>query len=297
MIAEGVRRAVAAAVGATGIVAGLAVASILPAAAAPAGSPVAGYWWLPEPVAGLIPVPGVSADGLYVASSPTGPQAEAAVRFPVAVPGTDVRLTLHVSTQERLGNGTILGYPATSTWRAGGPQPWSARPSYRSSARPVTGVFGVNHTTLTLTFPAPVAARGIVLVPAGGTFTIAFTPPSVRDIAVLRPSTPPTRPPSHSPTPHHSATPHRGPPHHPTSLTPSAATSAAPTKHPEPSHRAGPAPSDVSPSPTTSVIPTTNTSHGHTTRDLVIVVIVLVGVALLVAIRRFARRAPHDDPH
>lgn len=189
------------------VLAGGAVACLSLFASAPAaassGTPEAAYWWQPEPVAGLIPVPGVPSNGLFVSSAASGPQAESAVRFAVADPSTRVRLTLHISSQERVGTPAVVGYPATSDWSTGGPQAWSARPSYRSHAKPAKGVFHTSgaNPTMTITFPAAEAPTGIVLVPAhaavGGnapTFSVAFAPPAAADVAVLGSSSPSSTP-------------------------------------------------------------------------------------------------------
>ena len=57
----------------------VAVPGAASADAPPPSSVRTAYWWVPEPVTGLIPAPGVPADGLYVASSPGGTQAMSAL--------------------------------------------------------------------------------------------------------------------------------------------------------------------------------------------------------------------------
>lgn len=296
------RRAAAAALG---LAAPLLIVTAGAAAAAPAG-PEAGYWWQPEPVSGLIPVPGVPSDGLYVASSPTGPQAESAVRIGVPAATSYVRLTLHVSPQERVGRATVIAYPATSRWQTGGPQAWSARPSYRASATPVRGVFIQNGNAMTLTFPAHEAASGLVLVPdpnpPNRTFTIAFSPPRAADVTFR---SAPTRSPSAAPS--HGSPSHR-PTHTPRVRHPSALPSARHTRQshsPEPStvpskhrhHRRSPSPMPT-PTPTASPAPGAASASGHAGRDALLgascaVAALLVGFALYRA--GAARRSPPDE--
>jgi hypothetical protein len=234
------------------------------AVAAPTSEPEAAYWWAPEPVSGLIPVPGVPSNGLYVASSPTGPQAESAVRIRVPQSTGFVRLRLHVSLQERVGRPALVAYPATSHWQTGGPQPWSARPSYRASAKPTKGVFSDHGEIMTLTIPAHYAATGVVLLPdpsVSGTFTIAFTPPHAADVhaAATRTPTPSSSASAtHRPTPtksHHSATPSSSPSHPRKTHKPS----KSPKPTPKPTTKANPSAS-ASASP---VAPSTSSDSGH----------------------------------
>ncbi len=235
----------------TGVAACLALGDVSVAAASSAGTPEGAYWWQPEPVTGLIPVPGVPSNGLYVASAPNGPQAESAVRFTVANPSGVVRLTLHVSKQEQVRKPGVLGYPATSHWTTGGPQPWSARPSYRARAKPARGQFDAALTTMTITFPAAEAAKGIVLVPGGSptagqspTFSVSFAAPTAADITVDAPPSPTAAPSTqHPPTPSHHPNPGGGA----TSSRPGR-TTHPPTRQTRPTHGTVPPPGTTSPS-------------------------------------------------
>lgn len=280
----------------------MAAACLLPAVlpgislAAPPSAPQAGYWWLPEPVSGLIPVPGVPSNGLYVASSPSGPQAESAVRLPVTNESAYVLLTLNVSNQERVGTPAVVGYPATSKWQTGGPQPWSARPSYRASATPAKGVFSDNGTKMTIAFPAQEAATGVVLVPdprgASSTFSVSFAPPAsdaIRMSPTPHPSVAATRhhvPPSPGPT-------HRGSPssspttrHHP-----SRSTTAAPTTPASPRSSKPPSatPSHAA-SPTPSAAAAPAIDHDHPARDVIVISAIVVGLLLILFVWRASRR-------
>jgi hypothetical protein len=211
----------------------------------------------------------------------------AAVRFPVSSPAGFVRLTLHVSIQERVGRPSVIAYPATSRWQTGGPQTWSARPSYRSAGQSIRGVFTHNGSRMTLTFPAHVAAEGLVLLPdpnaPNKTFTIAFHPPQAADVSVRRtghsPSPSPShRPPTHRPTP----TPAHGPTH---SSRPSAHPTRTHKTRKPPSHRPTKRPSHPPASPPTSPTPTASpsamaqsaSSGNGTTVGLVIGGVVLAG--------------------
>lgn len=280
----------------------MAAACLLPsvllgtAVGAPAGSPQAGYWWVPEPVSGLIPVPGVPADGVYVASSPSGPQAESAIRFPVVDQIAYISLTLKVSNQERVGTPAVVGYPATSGWQTGGPQPWSARPSYRATTTPAKGAFSDGGTKMTIVFPAEEAQQGIVLVPdpnaTSTTFSVAFAPPTSADVRMV-------------PTPHPSvdATHGRvGPSHHPTAGTTKHPTAAAdsPTSHPisyprttkTPSPRSSQpprsTPGSLSPTPSAQSAPAVD--HDHPLRDVILISAMVAAVVLLLSVWRTARR-------
>jgi hypothetical protein len=285
------------AVAATAI--GCVVTAGFAAAAAPSPEPAAAYRWQPEPVSGLIPVPGVPPNGLYVASSPTGPQAEAALRFSVPDPTSFVRITLHVSNQERVGRPAVVAYPATSHWQPGGPQPWSARPSYRTGAKPTKGIFSDHGELMTLTFPAREAATGIVLLPdpdaSNSAFTIAFAPPhstdiTVRTTATQTPSASSSASPSHRPSPHkthHSAGPSSRPTHpHKT---------RKPSKPPHPTRT----PSKASPSPSGTASPASPTppaDGGHGARTAVVIAVPLVALLLIafLFLRAGARRRPPD---
>ncbi|HVT65854.1 MAG TPA: hypothetical protein VHD81_11920 [Mycobacteriales bacterium] len=275
---------------------GCVVAAGIYAGAAPNGDPEAAYWWQPEPVSGLIPVPGVPSNGLYVAASPTGPQAESALRFSVADPTSFVRITLHVSNQERVGKPAVVAYPATRHWQTGGPQPWSARPSYRSSAKPVGGVFSRHGEVMTLTFPAHEAASGIVLLPnpnVSNSFTIAFAPPRSADVTVRAtptnaPSASSSASSSHRPTPHRS--------HH-TSSPSSHPTHPHKTRKPSKSAHPTRPPTTASPTPTgtpTPALPAGTSGSSHGAQIAVIIAVPSAAVVLLLFwfFRRAARRRP-----
>ncbi|HEX3900901.1 MAG TPA: hypothetical protein VHW74_17245 [Mycobacteriales bacterium] len=272
------------------------------ASAAPAAIPQSGFWWLPEPIAGLIPVPGVPPGGLYIASAPTGAQAESAIRIPLAAGADRVTLTLQVSALTKLNNPSVVGYPSTGDWPTGGPQPWSARPAYRTTSTPAVGVFDAGDKKMTISFPASEATAGIVLVPGSTgqvapTFTVSFAPPTAADISVsdTAPSTSPrpttgiqTHRPTHSPvaTNRPSASPSPS-----ASASASASESASSSPHRTPSHRPRPT-STGAPRPISSIAlaPTTratapDSTSGHGTRDVAIaigIVLVAAGASLLV---------------
>mgnify|MGYP001551728876 CR=1 FL=1 len=285
-------------IGATAVAVLVVPLATVSASAAPAGTPQAGYWWLPEPVAGLIPVPGVPSDGLYVACAPTGAQAESAIRFPVAVTDEDVELTLHVSAFTRFSKPEVVAYPATTQWQTGGPQPWSARPGYRTSGQTAVGEFDPAGNTMTIEFPASLAATGIVLAPATfkqplPTFTISFAPPTAADITVTHDVRPTSSPPTHRP-----------PPSHRPSVSPAAtdrpSSPSSPTRHPGPhppaTHstmptQSGPATSSARP-PSASASPTAvaTPQAGDSARNAAIigiaVVALLAGAGLILRGRR-----------
>jgi hypothetical protein len=273
-----------------------AVAATIPA-------PQSGYWWLPEPIAGLIPVPGVPAGGIYVSSTPTGAEAISAVRIPLSADAHDVRLTLRVSALTKINPLAIDGYPATGDWPTGGPQPWSARPEYRSTSKPAVGVFDAADTTMTITFPASEATAGIVLVPAttqmlAPTFSVSFAPVTASDIAVLgivqptAPSpipNPATHRPTHSPvaskTPSASASPS---PRRSAKASPSQTTS----RRPRPSTGTPTSPSGATSSHplTGSTVTASGDTSGHGLRDTLVVVAIVI-VALAVSLLLWRRRS------
>jgi hypothetical protein len=224
------------------------------------------------------------------------------VRFSVANPTGEVRLILHVSKQEQVKKPGILGYPATSHWAAGGPQPWSARPSYRSSAHPARGVFNAALTTMMLTFPAAEAAKGIVLVPAGATsagqsptFTISFAPPSSNDVLVAGEPSPSAFPssqhpssPSRSPSPTNSKTHSKGGP-----------KTNQPRPQTLPGHGTVPPTGSSSNTPPGSPTPSGQATHDSesaltdpdgTTKDVIIIGGVIVAALLILIGWRAARR-------
>lgn len=278
--------------------AGLLVAAdpALAGAATTTFAPQAGFWWVAEPITGLIPVPGVPAGGLYVASAPTGAQAEAAVRIPLPAGSKSVRLTLHVSALSKLNPPAVVGYPATADWPTGGPQPWSARPAYRAGAAPVVGAFSADDKTMTIEFPASDATAGIVLVPAvtsmvAPTFTVAFAAPTARDVTVLdtvRPSfpvpvggSPRARPPSTpAPSPRRTPSPAASrQPRHTSSPAPSATPSASPSAHPRHASSTPPARAQ------SVAAESSRAASGDGTRNVVIAigaaVVVAAGAALM----------------
>jgi hypothetical protein len=270
-------------------------------------TPQSAFWWIAEPIAGLIPVPGVPAGGLYIAAAPTGAQAESAIRIPLTASADSVRLTLQVSALTKITAPYVVGYPATGDWPIGGPQPWSARPEYRTSANPAVGVFDAGNKTMTITFPASEATAGVVLVPGSDqmldpTFTVSFDPVTAADITVLhsvKPTSPApvTAPPSHRPT-HSPVASHRPSP----TASPRASAATSPSQSPR--HHPTPTKSlPSSSSPPSSSLPRSSppsqtarpiasaSSSGHSTRDIAIAVgVVLVAAAASLLIWR--RRPP-----
>lgn len=161
------------------------------------GSARDAYWWQPEPVTGLIPAPGVPADGLYVASSPSGTQAVSGVSITTPIRSGIVRLTLRVAQREVVNPPNIEAYPSASHWQTGGPQPWSSRPRYEGSAPLGQGIYNTAQTRMWLTVPAVALANGIELVPAptpgaklAPTFAISFQPPLATAVSLPSASTP-----------------------------------------------------------------------------------------------------------
>lgn len=269
------------------------------AAATTTVPPQSGFWWLPEPIAGLIPVPGVPPGGLYIASAPTGAQAESAIRIPLAAGADRVTLTLQVSALTKINAPSVVGYPSTGDWPTGGPQPWSARPAYRTISTPAVGVFDAGDKTMTISFPASEATAGIVLVPGSTgqiapTFTISFSPPTAADIAVSgnaatstpSPSNnPQTHRPTHSPAASHRPTASSSP-----SPSASAPSHRTPSPRPRPStstqtrgHPGSPTPIKTLPAASSD---TASSSHGIRDALVVVCVVLVAGAASLLLWRR-----------
>ncbi|HWA65796.1 MAG TPA: hypothetical protein VG899_05435 [Mycobacteriales bacterium] len=255
-------------------------------------------------------MPGVPAGGLYVASAPTGAQAESAIRIALPAGAETVRLTLHVAALNRINAPVVVGYPATGDWPTGGPQPWTARPAYRSNAAPAVGIFAPGNKTMTITFPASEATAGIVLVPGSSqmlapTFTVSFAPPTSADVAVrgaTRPGSPrpTTAPQTHRPTtspaannrPSHSPSPSRSSSARPARTSrprprPTASTTSPQRASTSPSSPARPAPSR----PPTAVA-ADHTGSSHDGRDVAIAVSVAVVVAAAAMSLLLRRRHP-----
>jgi hypothetical protein len=299
------RRPVAA--GATLICCAVALsgAALAPAAtAATAKATQAGYWWEPEPVTGLIPVPGVPAGGLYVASSPSGTLAMSALRISSGDEG-NVQLTFRVAQRQQVNPPAVTAYAATSDWASGGPQAWSARPKYADKPL-ANGSYDADRTEMSLTVPADVLTNGIVLLPTATrgatlapTFAISFAPPTARTVGTRpTPTARPSRGQSPTATPRGSPTQTRGPGsptpsqlRHGTTATPSASGRPTHRRHHPPTTVATPNPS----SPPPSVVTISGPSASHGVRDAAITVAVIVAVLVAVggvALSRRRRSAP-----
>ena len=278
----------------------VAVPGAASADAPPPSSVRTAYWWVPEPVTGLIPAPGVPADGLYVASSPGGTQAMSALSLTGPIRSGVVKLTLRVAQRQVINPPAITAYAVTSSWQAGGPQPWSSRPRYGTAL--ADGVYDAEQTHMSMRLPAVALSRGIVLVPSttegaslSPTFAMSFQPPIA---TAVRPSTAPTSRAGHRHTPSPSGSPERS--HSPGSSTPT----SSPTRHnrpsatPRPRHTAQPAtptppPSFSSPAPT-SVAVTDSTGPSGLMVGVVLAAVLIAAVGLTMSWRLLRRPPPPD---
>jgi hypothetical protein len=143
--------------------------------AAPAGAAAPnaqGWWWLPQQStlpAGLPAPPGVPADGLYIASNPSGAEALAAVRFLLPAGATAGPLTLKVSGDVR-GTPVVAMCAITVDWQPAQGGPWSSRPtSDCSPGVAVAGTMAADGKSLTFGSPGR-------LVSAAGVLDVALVP-------------------------------------------------------------------------------------------------------------------------
>lgn len=287
--------------GATLLAGLIAGAALCAAPAAAAVSSTTAYWWMPEPVTGLIRVPGVPPGGMYVASSPSGPQAISALRTADGLVGGVVQVTLRVAQRQVVNAPSIAAYHVTSSWQPGGPQAWSSKPGYDGTKPIALGRFDMAQTTMTLDLPSDALSSGIALVPAptpgasvSATFAIAFAAPTAADVRLFPgPTTRPTRSvlpthsPGHSPSTSPRATRHRGD----ASPSPSARTTHAHRTH-SPSAR----PTRPPPRPNPRANAAT-TSSGHGVRDLIIVLVVIAAIGIPVTVVALGRRqGSRTDP-
>jgi hypothetical protein len=175
-----------------------------PAGAATAVSGLASnYWWEAETATTQLPAPPeVPAGGLWVSSTPAGPQSVSAVRFVLAPGYSAPVLTLKVASAQPAASVAVVACEATSSWKAGpGPSDWSGRPTSDCSRGSVPGVLGSAAAAMTFAL-APLLSHGsvdVVLQPAppapGGaspTFDATFEPVSPGEVAATAPAPAPS---------------------------------------------------------------------------------------------------------
>jgi ABC-type branched-subunit amino acid transport system ATPase component/ABC-type branched-subunit amino acid transport system permease subunit len=185
---------------------GLLVMALLAAPASRADAPLQQGWWNKLRQAG-VPAPAppdAPPDGLYVATDPSGPLAEAAVRVPGGVPGT---LTLRFDPGQAAPGTVVSAFPATRDWAPAQNGNWEGAPTYDATAG-VVGQLSSDGSSLTWqlpgTFPEIGGGVDVVLVstnplptttafakPGADAYTPA-TSPAAEAPDVLPPSPPDT---------------------------------------------------------------------------------------------------------
>jgi hypothetical protein len=196
----------------------LAIAPVTATFAAGDGSTLDAYgWWNKQqalPVQGdptglglatvpTVPAPTAPADGMQVASDPSGPSAIAAVRYLVGGGGT---LTLRVPDGTTLtGTEHIVACPVQGGFTPAQNGQWTSKPAYDPTTCIVEGKVSDDASSFTFDIPATfVSSLGdvsVVLVPAADAtpFTVSFDKPTDDAYTVttqvespqVEPSTPP----------------------------------------------------------------------------------------------------------
>jgi hypothetical protein len=157
----------------------------------------ASWWWRGNMGPAPLPAPAtVPADGLYVAGTPDGASAIAAVRYQLAVGESNPVLTLTVADNGAQGaDAAVIGACVAGSAWGGGEQggPWDAKPNAACQSGSVQGLPSADHTSWTFAL-APLVVAGEVNVvitpgsiaadtPVGSTFSIAFAPVTGASVA------------------------------------------------------------------------------------------------------------------
>lgn len=184
---------------------------------AAADAPARTGWWNAASANGVaLPLPTTGADALHVGQGPNGPSAYAAVAYDLvgqAVSGAT--LELKVVPNSSVGTVVLIACPTKDlTWKAGGNQPYDARPLY-DCAKGVRGLVAADATKVTFQLNAAQLLAGsgyslaIVPSPTADPFTVDFAKPDATSLAPQvapaptggPPSGPATAPPPYVPPP------------------------------------------------------------------------------------------------
>jgi hypothetical protein len=165
------------------------VLSLALAGTAAADAPTKSAWWNAATANGVaLPAPTTSADDLHVGQGPTGPSALAAVGYDLAgLVVSSARLQLKVTPNSTVGTIDVVACPTKDTaWKAGGDQPFDARPAY-DCAQGSRGLVAADGTSVTFLLESAQQAAGgysLAIVPRDGAqpFTVDFTKPDATSL-------------------------------------------------------------------------------------------------------------------
>jgi len=168
--------------------------------AALADAPTKTGWWNEASANGVaLPQPTTGADNLHVQEGPSGPTAYAAVAYPLLGAVPSATLQLKVAPNSALGTPDVLACPTKdATWKAGGNQPYAARPQY-DCATGVPGIRAADGTTITFLLDTRQQLSGsysLALVPAPDAvpFSVDFVKPDATSLAPDVDAAPPAEP-------------------------------------------------------------------------------------------------------
>ncbi|MDT7544301.1 MAG: hypothetical protein QOE99_411 [Actinomycetota bacterium] len=171
----------------------LALAPVLSLAlvgTAAADAPTKSAWWNAATANGVaLPAPTTSADDLHLGQGPTGPSALAAVGYDlVGLVVSSARLQLKVTANSAVGTIDVVACPTKdASWKAGGNQPFDARPAY-DCALGSRGLVAADGTSVTFLLESAQQAAGggysLAIVPTDGAqpFTVDFTKPDATSL-------------------------------------------------------------------------------------------------------------------
>ena len=155
-----------------------------------ADAPAKTGWWNAASANGVsLPMPTTSADDLHVGQGANGPTAYAAVGYPLVGQGvSSATLQLKVAANSAVGTIDVIACPTKdATWKAGGNQPYDARPAY-SCAKGIQGVVAADGTSVTFLLDAaqlaPGAGYSLAVVPTSDAkpFDVDFVKPDATSL-------------------------------------------------------------------------------------------------------------------
>jgi len=158
---------------------------------AAADAPTKAGWWNAATANGVaLPQPTTGADDLHVGQGPAGPSAYAAVAYDLTGQVvTAAALQLKIVPNSGAGTPDVLACPTKdAAWKAGGNQPYVARPLYDCAAG-VAGIRAADGSTLTFLLDTrqQLASGGfsLAIVPAedAAPFTVDFAKPDATSLA------------------------------------------------------------------------------------------------------------------
>ena len=165
-----------------------------------ADAPTKTGWWNEASVNGVaLPQPTTGADNLHVQQGPSGPTAYAAVAYTLLGAVPSATLQLKVAPNSAVGTPDVLACPTKdAAWKAGGNQPYTARPQY-DCATGVPGIRAADGTTITFLLDTRQQLSGsysLALLPAPDAvpFSVDFVKPDATSLAPDVDAAPPAEP-------------------------------------------------------------------------------------------------------